>query len=48
MFYSNTYILWHDSLNDLDDQSDFDKNFVTKKVGQVEPFFSGFLDFFPF
>ena len=26
------YILWYDFLNDLDAQSDFDKNFVTKKL----------------
>ena len=25
------YILWYESLNDLDAQSDFDKNIVTKK-----------------
>ena len=25
------YILWYELLNDLDAQSDFDKNFVTKK-----------------
>ena len=25
------YILWYNFLNDLDAQSDFDKNFVTKK-----------------
>ena len=25
-------ILWHDFLNDLDAQSDYDKNFVTKKL----------------
>ena len=25
-------ILWYDFLNDLDAQSDFDKNFVTKKL----------------
>ena len=24
------YILWYESLNDLDAQSDFDKNFVIK------------------
>ena len=32
------YILWLEFLNDLDSQSDFDKNFVTKKL--VEPFLS--------
>ena len=33
------YILWYEFLNDLDAQSDFDIDFVTKKrVGQVEPF----------
>ena len=26
------YVLWYEFLNDLDVQSDFDKNFVTKKV----------------
>ena len=26
------YILWHENLSDLDVQSDFDKNFVTKKL----------------
>ena len=26
------YILWHELLNDLDAQSDFDKNVVTKKL----------------
>ena len=26
------YILWYEFFNDLDVQSDFDKNFVTKKV----------------
>ena len=26
------YIFWHDFLNDLDVQSDFDKNIVTKKL----------------
>ena len=26
------YILWYQSINDLDAQSDFDKNFVTKKL----------------
>ena len=26
--------------NDLDAESHFDKNFVTKKAGQVEPFLS--------
>ena len=26
------YILWHEFLNDLETQSDFDKNFVTKKL----------------
>ena len=26
------YILWYKFLNDLDAQSDFDKNFVTKKL----------------
>ena len=26
------YILWHEFLNDLDAQSDFDKNFVIKNV----------------
>ena len=25
------YILWHDFVNNLDAQSDFDKKFVTKK-----------------
>ena len=25
------YVLWYNFLNDLDAQSDFDKNFVTKK-----------------
>ena len=32
------YILWHEFLNDLDAQSDFDKNFVIKKCGQAKPF----------
>ena len=31
------YTLWHEFLNNLDAQSDFDKNIVTKKTGQVEP-----------
>ena len=26
------YTLWHDFLNDLDTQMDFDKNIVTKKL----------------
>ena len=26
------YILWYDFLNDLDTQSDFDRNLVTKKL----------------
>ena len=26
------YILWHEFLNDLDAQKDFDKNDVTKKL----------------
>ena len=26
------YILWYESLNDLDAQRDFDKDFVTKKL----------------
>ena len=26
------YILWYEFLNDLDAQSDFDKDFVTKKL----------------
>ena len=26
------YIIWHDFLNDLDAQSDFDKDFVTNKT----------------
>ena len=26
------YILWYEFLNDLDAQSDFDKNFVAKKL----------------
>ena len=26
------YILWHEFFSDLDAQSDFDKNFVTKKL----------------
>ena len=26
------YILWYEFLNDLDSKSDFDKNFVTKKL----------------
>ena len=26
------YILWYEFLNDLDSQSEFDKNIVTKKV----------------
>ena len=34
------YILWYEFLNNLDAQSDFDKNIVTKKGGQVEPFLS--------
>ena len=34
------FILWYEFLNDLDAQSDFDKNDVTKKTGQVEPFLS--------
>ena len=33
------YILWYEFLNDLDAQSDFDKNFH-KKAGQLEPFLS--------
>ena len=33
-------ILWYDFLNNLDAQSNFDKNLVTKKAGQVEPFLS--------
>ena len=28
------YILWHEFLNDLDSQSDFDK-FLSQKAGQV-------------
>ena len=32
------YIFWYEFLNDLDGQSDFDKNFVKKKTGQKEPF----------
>ena len=40
IFISLKYILWYEFLNDLDAQSDFDKNFVTKKAGQVEPFLS--------
>ena len=34
------YILWYEFLNDLDDQSDFDKKNCHKKAGQVEPFLS--------
>ena len=38
------YILWHEFLNDLDVQSDFDKKFTTKNLvnsfGQVEPYLS--------
>ena len=34
------YNLWWEFLNHLDAQSDFDKKSVTKKAGQVEPFFS--------
>ena len=34
------YILWYGFLNDLDVQSNFEKTFVTKKGGQVEPFLS--------
>ena len=34
------YILWYEFLNILDAQSDFNKNFVTKKTGQAEPFLS--------
>ena len=30
------YTLWHESLNDLDAQSDFDKNFVTKKLVKLD------------
>ena len=29
---SPKYILWHEFLNDLDTQSDFDKKIVTKKL----------------
>ena len=32
------YILWYEFLNDLDAQSDFEKNICHKKAGQVEPF----------
>ena len=28
------YILWHEFLNDLDAQSDFEKPFVTKKLAK--------------
>ena len=34
------YILWYEFSNDFYGQSDFDKKFVTKKAGQVEPFLS--------
>ena len=34
------YILLYEFLDDWDAQSDFDKKFVTKKAGQVEPFLS--------
>ena len=34
------YILLYEFLNDLDDQSDFEKTFFTKKAGQVELFLS--------
>ena len=34
------YILSYGFLNDLDAQRDFDKTFVTKKAGQVEPLLS--------
>ena len=34
------FILLYDFLSDLDAQSDLDKNFVTKKAGQVEPLLS--------
>ena len=33
------YILWYEFLNDFDAQSNFDKTFVTRKAGQVEPFY---------
>ena len=33
-------ILLYEFLNDLDAESDFDENFITKKAGQVEPFLS--------
>ena len=34
------HILWYKFLNELDALRDFDKSFVTKKNGQVEPFLS--------
>ena len=33
-------MLWYEFLNHLDSQSDFEKDFVRKKNGQVEPFLS--------
>ena len=32
--------LWYESFNNLDAQSDFEKQFCHKKAGQVEPFLS--------
>ena len=34
------YILWYESSNDFDAQSNFEPTFVTQKAGQVEPFLS--------